>query len=111
MAEKAMMDLTRIGLYGLTYKKNVDDVRESPTLQLLEIMEKHLASYLKSYDPYIKKDIVKNQYHDLDAFLNDVDLVVIMVAHDELKEHIDKLIGKIVLDTKNICNLKGTYKL
>lgn len=111
MKEKGMTDLTRVGLYGLTYKENVDDVRESPTLQLLETMEKHLAPALKSYDPLVKKNIVKNQYHDFDAFLNDVDLVVIMVSHDEIKENIDKLTDKIILDTRNICNIEGTYKL
>jgi len=111
MKEKGMTDLSRVGLYGLTYKENVDDVRESPTLQLLEAMEKHLAPALKTYDPYVKRDIVKNQYHDFDEFLNDVDLVVIMVSHDEIKKEIGKLKGKIVMDTKNICNLDATYKL
>ncbi|MEI6846314.1 MAG: nucleotide sugar dehydrogenase, partial [Candidatus Firestonebacteria bacterium] len=111
MKERNMSDLSRVGLYGLTYKENVDDVRESPTLQLLEAMEKRLAPAPKVYDPFVKKDIVKNQYHGLNAFLKDVDLVVIMVAHDELKETINKLKEKIVLDTKNICNFKKTYKL
>ncbi|NLZ54858.1 MAG: nucleotide sugar dehydrogenase, partial [Thermoanaerobacteraceae bacterium] len=111
MKENNIEDLTKVGLYGLTYKENVDDVRESPTLQLLEAMENHLAPPLKTYDPYVKNDIVKNQYHDLDAFLNDIDLVVIMVGHDEIKVQMDKLKGKIILDTRNICNLKGTYKL
>jgi len=111
MKEKGMNDLTRVGLYGLTYKENVDDVRESPSLQLLESMDKHLAPALKTYDPYVKRDIVKNQYHDLERFLSDVDFVVIMVSHDEIKKNMDKIAGKIILDTKNICNLGGTYKL
>lgn len=111
MKEKRMADLTRVGLYGLTYKENVDDVRESPTLQLLESMRKHLAPGLKVYDPYVKKDIVENQYHDLDQFLGDVDFVVIMVAHDEIKKIMDRLRGKIILDTKNICSFEGIYKL
>lgn len=111
MKEKGMTDISRIGLYGLTYKENVDDVRESPSLQMLEAMEKHLAEPLKTYDPYVKKDIVKNQYHDLDKFLNDVDLVVIMVSHNEIKEYMSKLNGKVVLDTKNICNIDGIYKM
>lgn len=111
MKEKGMSDLTRVGLYGLTYKENVDDVRESPTLQLLEAMEKHLAEPLKTYDPYVKKDIVKNQYHSLDEFLKNTDIVVIMVSHDEIKENMNKLKGKVILDTKNICNIEGTYKL
>ena len=40
-----------MGLYGLTYKENVDDIRESPMLQLIECMKKHLASGIRVYDP------------------------------------------------------------
>lgn len=111
MKEKEMVDVSKVGLYGLTYKENVDDVRESPSLQLLEKMEKHLATGLKVYDPYVKNELAKNQYHDLDEFLSCVDLVVIMVAHDEIKEQMHKLSGKVILDTRNICNLEGTFKL
>lgn len=111
MKEKGMTDLAKVGLYGLTYKENVDDVRESPTLQLIQAMERHLAEPLKTYDPYIKRDIVKNQYHSFNEFLNDIDIVVIMISHDEVKENMHKLRGKVILDTRNICNIKGTYKL
>lgn len=104
MKEKGMKDLSRVGLYGLTYKENVDDMRESPTLQLLESQEKHLGEPLKVYDPLITEDKVKNQYHDLDKFLADIDIVVIMVGHDEIKQNKDKLKNKIVLDTRNIYN-------
>lgn len=102
MKEKGMKDLSRVGLYGLTYKENVDDMRESPTLQLLESQEKHLGEPLKVYDPLIKEDRVTNQYHDLDVFLSAVDIVVIMVAHDEIKQNMAKLKDKIVLDTRHI---------
>ena len=102
MKEKGMKDLSRVGLYGLTYKENVDDMRESPTLQLLESQEKHLGTPLKVYDPLITEDKVPNQYHDFDTFLQDVDMVVIMVGHDEIKKSIEKLKGKIVLDTRHI---------
>lgn len=111
MKEKGMSDVSRVGLYGLTYKENVDDYRESPTLQLLDCQEKHLSEPLKVYDPFITKDIVKNQYHDLDAFLKDVDLVVVMVKHDEIKENADKLAGKVVLDCQNILDLPDIYHI
>ncbi len=111
MKEKGMTDITRVGLYGLTYKENVDDMRESPTLQLLESQERHLATGLKVYDPFIEKDVVKNQYHDLDEFLAAVDFVVIMVKHNEIKENMEKLAGKVVLDCHNICNLPGVYHI
>lgn len=111
MKEKGMTDIKRVGLYGLTYKENVDDMRESPTLQLLESQERHLATGLKVYDPFIEKDVVANQYHDLDEFLAAVDFVVIMVKHNEIKENMEKLAGKVVLDCHNICKLPGVYHL
>lgn len=111
MAQRGMTDLSRVGLYGLTYKENVDDCRESPTLQLLEAQARHLAAPLKCYDPYVKRDITPNQYHDLDAFLADVDLVVIMVGHNEIKEQAHKLADKVVLDTRNVLHLDGMYRL
>lgn len=111
MRERGLTDVSRVGLYGLTYKENVDDFRESPTLQLLECQERHLAEPLKVYDPMVKRDVVKNQYHDLDRFLADVDMVVIMVGHDEIRGQMDKLSGKIVLDTRNICRLPDVYTL
>ena len=111
MKEKGLTDVSRVGLYGLTYKENVDDMRESPTLQLLESQERHLATGLKVYDPFITKDVVKNQYHDLDTFLADVDMVVIMVKHTEIRENVDKLAGKVVLDCHNVIDLPGAYHI
>lgn len=111
MKENGLTDIKRVGLYGLTYKENVDDMRESPTLQLLESQERHLATGLKVYDPFITHDVVANQYHDFDKFLEEIDLVVIMVKHNEIKENMGKLSGKIVLDCHNICDLPGVYHI
>lgn len=111
MKENGMTDITRVGLYGLTYKENVDDMRESPTLQLLESQERHLANGLKVYDPWVTKDAVNNQYHDFDKFLEDVDMVVVMVGHDEIKKNQDKLKGKIIFDTRKVITLQDVYRL
>ena len=102
MKKNGLKDFTRVGIYGLTYKENVDDVRNSPTMQMLEYQKENLASPLKVYDPMVKNDIVDNQYHNLDKFLADVDFVIIMVAHDEIIQNLDLLKGKLVLDTRNI---------
>lgn len=111
MQERCITDTKRVGLYGLTYKENVDDYRQSPTLQLLESQKKHLGQPLKVYDPFVKADLAKNQYHDLDKFLNDIDLVVIMVKHNEIKENADKLAGKIILDCHNIIHTPNLYHI
>lgn len=111
MKESGLTDVSRVGLYGLTYKEDVDDMRESPTLQLLESQERHLATGLKVYDPFITKNVVKNQYHDLNEFLANVDMVVVMVKHTEIRENIEKLSGKIILDCHNVIDLPGVYHI
>jgi len=111
MNDNSITDSSKVGLYGLTYKENVDDCRESPTLQLLENQIRHLATPLKVYDPYVTEDIVPNQYHNLDEFLNDIDMIVIMVNHDEIVDNIEKLNGKIVFDTRKCCSLPDVYRL
>ncbi len=111
MKENGINDVARVGLYGLTYKEDVDDVRESPTLQMLECMERHLAKGIKVYDPFVKQDIVENQYHDFEKFLNDIDIIVLLVAHTEIKESMQKIKDKLILDTRNICDFDGVYKI
>ena len=112
MRENGLSDVGRVGLYGLTYKEDVDDTRESPTLQMLERMEDGLAGgMVQVYDPFVRENLVPNQHHDFDSFLNSVDMVVIMVAHEHIKNNLNKLNGKIVLDTKNIHGLLKSYKL
>ena len=112
MKENGITDNRRVGLYGLTYKENVDDFRESPTLQLLEAQERHLARPLKCYDPFLEgHKIAENQYDSFDAFLEDIDMVVIMVKHDHIKQNWDKLRGKVILDCFNICPLEKTYHI
>ena len=110
ISEKGI-DKKRVGLYGLTFKENVDDYRESPTLQLLEVQKKHLGDPLMVYDPWIEQDLVENQFHDFDKYLDACDLVVIMVKHDQIKENISRLADKVVLDCHNICDLPGVYHI
>lgn len=112
MKEEGLHDVRRVGFYGLTYKENVDDVRESPTLQILQRMDDALAGGLvQVYDPFVMKDLVPNQHHDLDGFLASVDMVVIMVGHQEIREHQSRLEGKVVLDTRHIAAQKNWHRL
>ena len=104
MLENGLTDISRVGFYGLTYKENVDDVRESPTLQLIEKMKEHLAAAPKTYDPMCKARICDGQYPDFASFLESIDLMVIMVNHAHLKENWAMAAGKVVFDTRQ-CGL------
>jgi UDP-N-acetyl-D-mannosaminuronic acid dehydrogenase len=110
MKEHNIKDITKVGLYGLAYKENVDDTRESPTLQLLERMDEHLAFGVKVFDPFLKSKIVDHQYLNFEDFLNEIEIIVIMVGHDHIKNEMHLLEDKLVLDTKNVCS-KSSYKL
>lgn len=110
MRKHNMADISRVGIYGLTYKENVDDVRESPTLQLLECMKKHLAAPLLCYDPYIDSEIVDRQVFDFNTFADSVDMVVIMVGHSEIVENFSLIKNKIILDTRK-CVCGEVYHL
>ncbi|MCC5912478.1 MAG: nucleotide sugar dehydrogenase [Clostridiaceae bacterium] len=111
MREHKITDISKIGIYGLAYKENVDDTRESPTLQLLERMDEHLAFGVKVYDPFIKERIVDHQFMNFEDFLNEIEILVIITAHDHIRNNIDLVKNKLILDTKNICNFDGVYKL
>lgn len=102
MAENKLVDDSRIGLYGLSYKENVNDVRESPTLQLQSLLKKKGGPMLKTYDPMVNQVITTQQVMDFDEFLAEVDVVVIMVAHQHLKDNLWKLKNKIILDTQYV---------
>jgi UDP-N-acetyl-D-mannosaminuronic acid dehydrogenase len=110
--ENHIKDVSRIGFYGLTYKEDVDDTRESPSLQLFESVQKGLGAPPKVFDPMVRQKLFPSQYDDFDKFMADVDVVVIMVGHSPLREHIQTLDEKIVLDTRNVCQPRqGVYKL
>ncbi|WP_147534491.1 nucleotide sugar dehydrogenase [Bacillus marasmi] len=111
MRQHKIKDISKVGLYGLTYKENVDDIRESPTLQLIERMDEHLAFGVKIFDPYVKSRIVEHQFMNFEDFLNEIEIVVIMVAHDHIIENVELIKNKLVLDTKNICTFKEAFKL
>ncbi|HFE9683146.1 TPA: nucleotide sugar dehydrogenase [Clostridium perfringens] len=112
MNENKITDISKVGLYGITYKENVDDIRESPTIQLLEKLERYFVKGIKVYDPWIEERKFDNQYTNFKMFIDDVQLVVVLVAHDHIKNNKELLDNKLVLDTKNIfSNEKNIYKL
>lgn len=109
MKENGITDRNKVGIYGVTYKQDVDDIRESPTLQLFEKMEEHFAEPFKFFDPMIHNQILDNQVMDFDKFLNESEVIVLMVEHSHLKDNLDKLKDKFILDTHNL--IDDAYKL
>lgn len=113
MAERGISDPSRVGVYGLTYKENVDDVRESPTLQLLEAQAEHLCGApMKVYDPWVEADVVPNQVHSMVEFLDGLDMVIVMIGHSEVKGKPEIFGDRILIDPRDVMgNGENVYKL
>ena len=92
-----------ISLFGVTYKPNIDDIRESPVMHLLKMLEKENVN-VKVCDPHAKEQI-KNNFDIYEATENS-SLLILGVNHDEFK-NIDfskianNLKDKNILDTRN----------
>ena len=111
MKEHKILSFEKVGLYGLTYKENVDDVRESPTLQLLDVLRENINTGIRVYDPFVKNNIVEGQVQSFDEFLDGLQMVVILVGHDHIKNHLEEISSKVVLDTRNATGLSHVEKL
>lgn len=98
-----------ITILGITYKPNVDDIRESPILKLVDLLEDVEGVKLRLYDPYV--DTYKYLIKDLDKAINNTDIVIIGVNHRNFKK-IDY--GKLtcqVYDTRNVVSLDMQIEL
>lgn len=109
MDNHGISDISEVGIYGLTYKENIDDTRESPSLKLAELSAS--KGHFKYYDPFVTEDILPCQYHSLDSFLADTKLIVLMIGHNEIRTFSDKLKNHIVFDTRNIKEVTADYSL
>ncbi len=101
----------KVAAFGVTYKGNVDDVRESPSFEIVEIL-KAQGIRVSVYDPHVEND----EYVDLDTAVTEADLVVILTDHNEYKSmnhsHIASLMRTPVLfDTRNIIKVQGNSGL
>lgn len=108
-----ILDASKVGIYGLAYKEDVDDVRESPTLQMLKAMDEHLCSgAMKIYDPWVERDEVPGQVHSMEEFLDGLEMVIVMVGHSQIRSKPEVFGGRIIIDPHNVCgDGENVYKL
>jgi UDP-N-acetyl-D-mannosaminuronic acid dehydrogenase len=93
-----------VTIFGVAYKANIDDTRETPALKLIKLCEKE-GWNIKVYDPLVSK--FEYPLLPLKEAVKDSDLIIVEVGHDEFKELNPKLIGdlmrnKNVIDTSNV---------
>src|SRR5207237_291993 len=95
-----------IACLGLSYKANIDDLGESPSLHIVEMLAREDIGELLVVEPNIQR-LPKNlsqfprlRATDLQTAVRDADIVVLLVDHRQFKRIDRELLKiKIVIDT------------
>ncbi|ALS76293.1 UDP-N-acetyl-D-mannosamine dehydrogenase [Planococcus rifietoensis] len=103
----------KVAVFGLAFKGNIDDIRESPSMEVLEHLKaKNLR--ISSFDPHVKENKAPFQTQSYDEAVEGADLIVILTDHKAFKEYDPKTLGgtmrhKAIFDTKNAIS-RETYE-
>ncbi|MDF1617245.1 nucleotide sugar dehydrogenase [Petrocella sp. FN5] len=94
----------KITILGITYKPDIDDLRESPILELIELLEEVKDIKLSLFDPFVKD--FKYLSTDIKEACTDSDLIILGVNHKVFEEidfnEIKPLVSeRRILDTRN----------
>jgi len=102
---------TKIGILGLSYKADVGDIRESPSLEVIKIL-KDRGAELEIYDPYFSD---KSSVKSLDELLRKSQVLIFVTNHKEFINiellKLKKCGIKIVIDGKNCLDKEKIEKL
>jgi UDP-N-acetyl-D-glucosamine dehydrogenase len=99
------LNKAKVLIVGVTYKKNIKDLRKSPALDIIEILKKNRI-YVSYYDPlipYLKLSNISLKSLDLKkAQLSTFDCVVIVTDHSFLDYRYILKNSKLIFDTRNV---------
>lgn len=92
----------KVAVFGATYKGNVDDMRESPAMEIIALLQNGGIN-VAVYDPHVRR----SDFVELDQAVDQADLILVLVDHNEYKslphrELAKKMRHAVLFDTKNI---------
>ena len=95
----------KVTIFGLSYKENVGDLRESPALKIIEELKKKEIT-VSAFDPLILNG--KVELSSLEDSLKDSDLLLLFVGHDNFKDVDLNMIYRLMRN-KNIFDTRNFY--
>jgi UDP-N-acetyl-D-glucosamine dehydrogenase len=105
----------KVLLIGVAYKKNVDDIRESPALRIGELLENH-GTMVMFHDPFVPllspeegPPSLRESVSLTEELVRSCDAVMICTDHDNIDY--GKLVewARLVVDTRNACAQRGLF--
>lgn len=99
---------TKVALLGLSYKADVSDLRESPSIKIKAEILKYSGN-LAVYDKHFPEDCT---YNSIEETLDWAEAIVLAVNHTEFLEHLtpENLLKhniKVIIDGKNVLDKQG----
>ncbi|MCC6470543.1 MAG: UDP-N-acetyl-D-mannosamine dehydrogenase [Alphaproteobacteria bacterium] len=95
-----------IACLGLAFKANIDDLRNSPAMEIVEHLARKKAGEILAVEPHVEalpKPIAGVSLVDADEAIQRADIVVLLVDHDAFREiDRDRLLDKAVVDTRGL---------
>jgi len=96
---------SRVLVLGVAYKKDIDDVRESPALDIIELLQAKGAD-VRYHDPHVATLSHNNHTHvsepDLDAALASADCVMVVTDHSSYDWPSVRQQARLVVDTRHV---------
>jgi UDP-N-acetyl-D-glucosamine dehydrogenase len=102
------LERARILVLGVAFKRDVDDLRHSPALKIMELLRSDGVRYLSYYDPYIPRvTVAGEELRSLPELsprrLARYDIVVITTDHTCVDYELVCRHSRVVIDTRNAC--------
>jgi len=97
---------SEILVIGVAYKKNVDDVREAPALDVMKLLQ-HDGAAISFFDPHISQVRLNGEtmtgHESLSRdLLNKADAVIIITDHDDIDFQLISTESGLIIDTRNV---------
>jgi len=96
---------SKIMMLGVAYKKNIDDVRESPAFEIIETLSEKGAN-ISYHDPYVPQVFMDEKKITSKSLtqknLHNSDLVIIATDHDNVPYDSVVKHSKLIFDTRNV---------
>ena len=92
-----------IGCLGLSFKANIDDLRESPSMDIVHHLHQSGLGKIMACDPNVHKEKAPFALYDLKTVIKEADILLLLVDHEEFKDIDPQVIkDKVVIDTKGV---------
>lgn len=104
---------SKILILGVAYKKDIDDMRETPALRLIEILREK-GAHLDYYDPYIPKLPATRKYqYDMSSIelsadtIKSYDAIIVVTDHTDVDYKLIQDHAQVIIDSRNVYGGNG----